>query len=92
MLSEVVGEVKVWDRGGGYGGGVKEGSGRLGLVYEWNYRGKGMKVEEVVEKGGFEGKSRGVKGGVVIEKIEGEGVDGDLCGLVKGKGGKKILV
>ena len=92
MLSELLGELNVSHTGGRYRPGVKEATASLGLLYDWNYIGKGMKVDEVVEKGPFDRKTTRVKPGVVIEKIDGQPVDADFSALLNGKAGKKILV
>ena len=92
MLSELLGELNVSHTGGRYRPGVKEAAASLGLLYDWNYTGKGMKVDEVVEKGPFDRKTTRVKPGVVIEKIDGQPVDADFSALLNGKAGKKILV
>ena len=92
MLSELLGELNVSHTGGRYRPGVKEATASLGLLCDWNYTGKGMKVDEVVEKGPFDRKTTRVKPGVVIEKIDGQPVDADFSALLNGKAGKKILV
>ena len=92
MLSELLGELNVSHTGGRYRPGAKEATASLGLLYDWNYTGKGMKVDEVVEKGPFDRKTTRVKPGVVIEKIDGQPVDADFSALLNGKAGKKILV
>lgn len=92
MLSELLGELNVSHTGGRYRPGAKEATAILGLLYDWNYTGKGMKVDEVVEKGPFDRKTTRVKPGVVIEKIDGQPVDADFSALLNGKAGKKILV
>lgn len=92
MLSELLGELNVSHTGGRYRPGAKEATASLGLLYDWNYTGKGMKVDEVVEKVRSTGKRTRVKPGVVIEKIDGQPVDADFSALLNGKAGKKILV
>lgn len=92
MLSELLGELNVSHTGGRYRPGAKEATASLGLLYDWNYAGKGMKVDEVVEKGPFDRKTTRVKPGVVIEKIDGQPVDADFSALLNGKAGKKVLV
>lgn len=92
MLSELLGELNVSHTGSRYRPGVKEATASLGLLYDWNYAGKGMKVDEVVEKGPFDRKTTRVKPSVVIEKIDGQPVDADFSALLNGKAGKKILV
>lgn len=59
MLSELLGELNVSHTGGRYRPGAKEATASLGLLYDWNYTGKGMKVDEVVEKVRSTGKRHG---------------------------------
>ncbi|WP_294630504.1 S41 family peptidase, partial [uncultured Bacteroides sp.] len=95
LLSEWLGELNVSHTGGRYsprGGG--EATSNLGLLFDWEYQGKGMKIAEVVEKGPFDHSRTKVKAGCIIEKINGEELvpDKDITALLNGKAGKKTLV
>lgn len=73
MVSELLGELNVSHTGCGYrapGGGDRTLN--LGLIYDLTYTGKGLKVDEVVEKGPFDYAKSKVKPGVIVEKINGE--------------------
>ena len=66
----------------------------LGLLFDWNYQEKGMKIAEVIEKGPFDHSRTKVKAGCIIEKINGEELapDKDITALLNNKAGKKTLV
>ena len=95
MLSEILGELNVSHTGGRYyapGGG--DSTADFGLLYDWNHKGKGLKVAEVVEKGSFDHKNTKLTAGCVIEKINGEeiGENTDFAVLLNGLAKKKTLV
>lgn len=95
LLSEWLGELNVSHTGGRYfprnGGDVTS---RLGLLFDWDYQGKGMKIAEVIEKGPFDHSRTKVKAGCIIEKINGEELapDNDISCLLNNKVGKKTLI
>lgn len=95
LLSEWLGELNVSHTGGRYssrnGGDVTS---RLGLLFDWDYQGKGMKIAEVIEKGPFDHSRTKVKAGCIIEKINGEELapDNDISCLLNNKNGKKTLI
>lgn len=69
LLSEWLGELNVSHTGGRfYPGGQSEPTASLGLLFDWNFNGKGMLISEVIEKGPFDKASTKIKSGVVIEK------------------------
>lgn len=95
LLSEWLGELNVSHTGGRYrGASGGESTAQLGLLYDWNYTGKGIKVAEIIEKGPFDRKSTDMKAGCIIEKIDGQEIDADkdIAEYLNGKAGKKILV
>lgn len=96
MLSELLGELNVSHTGASYRGGAAGGetTADFGLLYDWNYKGKGLKVAEVVEKGPFDHKNTKLAVGCVIEKINGEEIDvnTDLAAVLNGLANKKTLV
>ena len=95
LLSEWLGELNVSHTGGRYspknGGDVTS---RLGLLFDWDYQGKGVKIAEVIEKGPFDHSRTKVKAGCIIEKINGEELapDNDISCLLNNKTGKKTLI
>lgn len=95
LLSELLGELNVSHTGGMYyAGGSNEPTADLGLFYDWSYKGKGMKVDEIIEKGPFDNARTQLKPGMIIEKINGQLIDASADGmnLLNDKRGKKTLV
>lgn len=95
LLSELLGELNVSHTGGRFYPSVPgEATGNLGILYDWDYEGNGVRVVEVVEKGPFDRKNTRLKAGMVIEKIDGETIaqNTDYSTLLNGKSGKKVLV
>lgn len=94
LLSEWLGELNVSHTGGRYyPDGKGETTASLGLLFDWNYSGNGLSIDEVIEKGPFDRKSTKVTKGTVIEKIDGKSIDADTdyFALLNGKTGKKTL-
>ena len=95
LLSEYLGELNVSHTGGRFRPRLKgDATATLGLLYDWNYTGKGLLVSEVVEKGPFGHARSKVKAGDIIEKIDGQEItpESDYSVLLNGKAGKKTLV
>lgn len=95
LLSEWLGELNVSHTGGRYSprsnGDVTS---NLGLLFDWNYQGKGMQIAEMIEKGPFDHSRTKVKAGCIIEKINGDEIapDKDITALLNNKAGKKTLI
>ena len=95
MLSELLGELNVSHTGGRYSPMLKsEPTASLALFFDWNYKGKGMAVTEVIEGGPLDYKGCKVSKGVILEKIDGEEItpDKDCYPMLNGKVGKKTLL
>ena len=95
LLSELLGELNVSHTGGRYRSAPSGyATANLGLLYDWNYTGKGLKVDEVVEKSPFDHSRSKMQAGVIIEKIDGVeiGTDTDYNLLLNDKANKKTLV
>ena len=95
LLSELLGELNVSHTGGSYRQGRRgESTADLGLFYDLEYTGKGLRVAEVIEKGPFDRKSTLLKAGTIIEKIDGQTIDADteVSLLLNGKTGQRTLV
>ena len=95
LLSEWLGELNVSHTGGRYRAGSKGYStANLGLLYDWTYTGKGLKVDEVVEGSPFDNSRSKMTAGVIIEKIDGQEItpDMDYTLLLNDKARKKTLV
>lgn len=95
LLSEWLGELNVSHTGGRFYPSLKsDATASLGILTDWNHRGKGVLIAEVIEKGPFDNARSKVKAGAVIEKIDGREIapDTDYTALLNGKAGKKTLV
>lgn len=98
LLSELLGELNVSHTGCRYrpqNSANSERTTSLGLLFNLNYTGKGLKIDEVVENGPFDKSSSKVKAGCIIEKINGVAIDNqdnDYTILLNDISGKKTLV
>lgn len=95
MLSEMLGELNGSHTGARYypeGATLKTAA--LGLFFDNDYEGDGLKVEEVINRGPFAVRNTGVKKGCIIEAIDGQKIakDSDYTSLLDGKGGKMTRV
>jgi len=78
LLSELLGELNVSHSGGRYyGPGAKDATASLGLLYDLNYNGDGLKVSEIVEGGPFDRATTHMKAGDIITAINGVSVKAD---------------
>ena len=74
MLSEILGELNVSHTGGRYSGSASRQDDRtasLGLLYDLNYTGNGLKVSEVVAKSPFATAKSKLAPGMIVKKING---------------------
>ena len=95
LLSEMLGELNVSHTGGRYyHSGKGDSTADLGLLFDMEYTGNGMKVDNIIEKGPFDRSSTKVKAGTIIEKINGKEITNttDYYSLLNGLSGKKTLV
>ncbi|MBE6275450.1 MAG: peptidase S41 [Bacteroides sp.] len=95
LLSEWLGELNVSHTGGRYRPAPSGyATANLGLLYDLNYDGKGLKVDEVIEGSPFDNARSKMKAGVVIEKINGTEItpDMDYNLLLNDQARKKTLV
>ena len=74
MLSEMLGELNASHTGARYRPKVENGdkTAALGLFYDQNYTGAGLKIAEVMAKSPVVKSDSKIKAGVVIEKIDGQ--------------------
>ncbi len=95
LLSELLGELNVSHTGGRYypAGAVKP-TASLGLLYDWNHTGDGLRIDEVLEGGVFDRATSRVRAGMVVEYINGQKItaDTDPAQLLNGLARKKTLV
>lgn len=97
LLSEMLGELNVSHTGGRYSShGVSnpDVTASLGLLYDMEYDGDGLKVVEVVEGGPFDKAASKIGAGSVIVSVNGNAIDADadLADIFNNIAGKKTLV
>lgn len=97
MLSELLGELNVSHTGGRYraaGDASADRTASLGLLYDMNYQGDGLKVDEVLANGPFDKAASKIGKGAVITAVNGRKIDAgtDLGDLFNNISGKKTLV
>ncbi len=95
MLSELLGELNVSHTGSRY---YPRSSGEttasLGLLFDWNYGGPGLRVAEIVEGGPFDHANTILRRGAVIKSINRTPLTADIdyTSLLADLSGKKTLV
>jgi Tol biopolymer transport system component/C-terminal processing protease CtpA/Prc len=96
MLAELLGELNVSHSGSSYGSFNPNGdvTASLGVFYDANYKGAGVKIEEIIKDGPLDKAGLNVKAGAIIESIDGETItaDKDLAQYLNRKSGKTILL
>jgi tricorn protease len=96
MLSEMLGELNGSHTGCRYSPKHEntDATAALGVFYDENYNGAGVKVAEVVAKGPLATSSSKVKAGTIIEKIDGFALtaDTDFYQFLNRKAGKYTLL
>lgn len=95
MLSEILGELNVSHTGSGYRAPrAAKPTPELGLLFDLNYQGDGLKVDEVLDFGPFDNFTTKVKAGVLIEKINGQDIKAgeDYYEMLNGQTGKTTLL
>lgn len=93
LLSEILGELNASHTGGRYGGSwVERSTATLGAFYDANYKGDGLKVSEVINRGPLSTKSASVKPGDIIMAIDGNEIKAgaDYFPLLDAKAGKRV--
>lgn len=95
MLSEMLGELNASHTGARYYGGNRAmPTATLGLFYDDQYKGDGLKIKEIIEQSPFAQRKTEVVPGCIIEKIDGEAVRSgmDYYPLLQGKAGKRTVL
>ncbi len=95
MLSEMLGELNGSHTGARYyPSGATLKTAALGLFFDNNHEGDGLKVEEVIDRGPFAVRNTGVRKGCIIEAIDGQKIlkDSDYTSLLDGKAGQMTRV
>ncbi len=97
MLSEILGELNVSHTGSGYRASSPasaDATADLGLFYDLDYTGAGLKIDEILTGGPLDRKSTKVAPGVIIEKLDGIVIKPttDYFALLNKKRGIKVLL
>lgn len=95
LLSEFLGELNASHTGARYyAGGSALSTAALGVFYDEDYEGAGLKIKEILAKSPFAQKKTEVKGGCIIEKIDGVTIEAgaDYFPLLEGKVGRKVIL
>jgi Tol biopolymer transport system component len=96
MLSEMLGELNVSHSGASYVNSRPDGdaTAALGIFWDQNYTGNGIKIEEVIKEGPLDKAGMNVKPGMIIESIDGELITPatDFARYLNRKAGRNTLV
>ena len=97
LLSEYLGELNVSHTGSGYRVPTTRESAstaNLGVFYDWNWQGDGLKVAEIVKGGPFDKASSKLAAGDIITSIDGVQIKKgmDFYPLLNRKAGERTLV
>ncbi|BDX39084.1 tricorn protease [Tenuifilaceae bacterium CYCD] len=95
ILSEMLGELNASHTGGGYWNydPTSDRTASLGLFYDYNYQGKGLRVAEVINGGPVDKASSKIQAGIIIEMIDGQSPDSiDFYQLLNRKIDKTTLL
>jgi len=96
LLSELLGELNVSHSGASYVSASPTGdaTASLGIFYDPNFTGNGIKIEEVMLEGPLSKAGMNVKKGLIIEQIDGEEItpEKDIARFLNRKAGKSTLL
>jgi len=96
MLSEMLGELNVSHSGARYSSSesTDDATASLGVFYDQQYDGVGMRVVEVVDNGPLDKAGMNVEPGMILESIDGETIaaDVDPARYLNRKAGKRVLL
>ncbi|WP_036600859.1 S41 family peptidase [Olivibacter sitiensis] len=96
MLSEMLGELNVSHSGARYSRNIPEAdaTASLGILMDYNYKDKGIKIAEILQGGPLDKASMKVKPGMIIERIDGTDIDTkqDIAAYLNRKADKFTLL
>ena len=94
MLSEMLGELNGSHTGARYRAPGGEALGKLGVLYDLNYTGEGLRIAEVLPGGVLDLADSEIKAGDLVRAIDGHVIAAgeNWYPLLSGKVGKKIMV
>lgn len=94
-LGELLGELNASHTGAMYrGGGYAQQTAALGAFFDKSYKGNGLKITEIIEKGPLVSALTKIKNGTVIEKINNQEIAAgeDYFPLLNNQVGKRVLL
>ncbi|MEP1150104.1 MAG: S41 family peptidase [Balneola sp.] len=96
VLSEMLGELNVSHAGAGYSTNIDNGdaTAALGIFWDYDHKGDGIKITEVIDGGPLDKKSLDIKAGMIIQKIDGESISEskDIASYLNRKADKFTLL
>ncbi len=96
MVSELLGELNVSHAGGRFNDDIKNGdaTASLGIFMDYEHKGKGIKIAEVIKGGPLDKANFKLKPGMLIEKINGETVlpSRDIASYLNRRAGEFMLL
>ncbi len=96
LLSEMLGELNVSHSGARYRpkNPLGDKTASLGIFYDFDFDGNGLKIKEVIEGGPFDKSHLNIKPGMIITKIDGVDItnDFDFAKLLNRKAGEFVAV
>lgn len=96
LLSELLGELNASHTGSGYrtGSATGDATASLGLFYDEDFQGDGLRITEVMKRGPCVKEGSRIKAGVIIEQIDGVVISAkeDPSRLLNRKAGKPTLL
>ncbi|MEE4292214.1 MAG: S41 family peptidase, partial [Cycloclasticus sp.] len=80
VISEMVGELNVSHAGARYSDSIEnaDATASLGLLYDWNYKGEGLKIAEVLDGGPLDKAALDIKAGQIVRAIDGVKITADM--------------
>lgn len=95
MLSEMLGELNASHTGSGYRNYQPDfdQTASLGVLFDYNYTGSGLKIAEIIHNGPLDKALSAVKAGDILNQIDGQSVDSiDFYQLLNRRAGKLVLL
>lgn len=95
VLGEMLGELNASHTGASYrGANTAPQTATLGAFYDDTYKGNGLLIKEIIEKGPLTSAKTKIKAGTIIEKVNNEPVKAgeDYFHLLNNQAGKRVLL
>lgn len=96
MVSEMLGELNASHTGAGYGGSGEnaDATASLGVFMDYDYKGNGIKIVEVIKGGPLDKAAFDIKAGMIIQSIDGVAISAekDMASYLNHKADKFVLL